>query len=53
MNYLEFEELLKSGNAPPQVEHALAASGYAFNTGSLSLGKTLKRLPSTGKGTLQ
>ena len=37
MNYLEFEEMLESGNAPPQVERALSMSGYAFNTGSIPL----------------
>jgi hypothetical protein len=37
MNYLEFEEMLESGNAPPNVERALAASGYSFNTGAMPM----------------
>jgi hypothetical protein len=37
MNYLDLEEMMESGNAPPQLEHALAASGYSFNTGSMPM----------------
>jgi hypothetical protein len=37
MNYLEFEEMLESGNAPPNVKRALAALGYSFNTGSMPM----------------
>jgi hypothetical protein len=46
MNYLEFEELLESGNAPPQVQQALASSGYSFNTGYVPLvAKVARRDP--------
>jgi hypothetical protein len=37
MNYLEFEEMLELGNAPPLVECALAMPGHSFNTGSLPM----------------
>jgi hypothetical protein len=29
--------MLESGNAPPQVQCALEALGYSFNTGSLQM----------------
>jgi hypothetical protein len=40
MNYLDPKAMMESGNAPPQVQRALAASGYSgysFNTGSMPM----------------